>query len=239
MNIQDITITIIIKKGDIMKEIDSIEFVQYSKTEEILNTITHIIGAVLAIVATILCVNKSISLNRFDYLWIGLVYCLSMLTVFTCSSIYHALPRSRAKKVMRIIDYTAIYLMLMGTITPYMLLSVAEINYNLGWTLFTICLFATVISIILTLTAFSKTKAIRMVLYIVIGFCAFSSLFIIGDKVDPVGIKYVLAGNGTYILGLILFAIGSKKQYFHTVFHILVIVGAVIHYMNLYNYVFA
>ena len=139
---------------------------------------------------------------------------------------------------MRMIDYTAIYFMLMGTITPYMLLSVVNVNYTLGWTLFLICLVATVVSIILTLTSFSKTKAIRMVLYIVIGFCAFSSLFVIGDRVDPVGVKYVLAGNGAYIMGLILFAIGAKKKYFHTIFHIFVIIGATIHFINLYKFVF-
>ncbi len=221
-----------------MKEIDSIEFVKYSKTEEILNCVTHVVGAVLTVIATAFCVTKSMSLGRMDYLGIGLVYCLSMLTVFVCSSVYHGLPLCRAKKVMRMIDYTAIYLMLMGTITPYMLLSVAKINYKLGWILFTICLIATVVSIILTLTSFNKTKAIRMILYIVIGFCAFSSLFVIGDKVDPNGVKLVLLGNGAYILGLLLFAIGAKKPYFHSVFHVLVIVGAAIHYLNLYLYVF-
>ncbi len=221
-----------------MKEIDKIEFINYTKTEEKLNTVSHIFGAVLAIIATIITIIRSVSLDRMDYLAIGLVYCLSMLLVFTCSSIYHGLPRSRVKKFMRMVDYTAIYFMLMGTITPYMLLSVVNVNYTLGWTLFLICLVATVISIILTLTAFSKTKAIRMILYIVIGFCAFSSLFVIGDKVDPIGVKYVLAGNGAYILGLILFAIGAKKKYFHTIFHIAVIVGATIHFLNLYKYVF-
>jgi hemolysin III len=221
-----------------MKEIDKIEFINYTKTEELLNTISHVFGAILSVVATILCVIRSNALDRPDYLAIGLVYCLSMLLVFVCSSVYHGLPLSRAKKVMRMIDYTAIYFMLMGTITPYMLLSVVNVNYKLGWGLFITCLVATVISIILTLTAFSKTKAIRMILYVVIGFCAFSSLFVIGDKVDPVGVKYVLAGNGTYISGLILFAIGAKKKYFHTIFHIFVIIGAAIHFINLYKYVF-
>ncbi len=221
-----------------MKNLDSIKLVDYTKGEEIANVISHVIGAVLALVATILCVKKSLLLNRLDYVAIGLVYCLSMLTVFTCSSIYHALPRNNAKKMMRVVDYTAIYLMLIGTITPYMLLSVANVDYTLGWTLFIICLVATVISVILTLTSFTKTKAIRMVLYVVIGFCAFSSLFIIGDKVDPIGVKYVLLGNGAYIIGLVLFAIGSKKKYFHSVFHVFVMLGAVIHFINLYLYVF-
>ena len=221
-----------------MKNLESIEFVRYTKTEEILNSVTHVFGAVLALVASFLCAQRSISLNRWDYLVIGLAYCVSMLIVFVCSSVYHGLPLSNAKKMMRVVDYTAIYFMLMGTITPYMLLSVATINHTLGWTLFLICLVATVVSIILTLTSFSKTKAIRMVLYIVIGFCAFSSLFVIGDKVDPVGVKYVLAGNGAYVLGLILFAIGAKKKYFHTIFHIFVIIGAAIHFINLYKYVF-
>lgn len=221
-----------------MKNFESVEFVNYTKREEQLNTATHILGAILAVIASFLCVQRAFLFGRMDYLAIGLVYCLSMLVVFVCSSIYHGLPLCNAKKVMRVVDYTAIYFMLMGTITPYMLLSVAVINYTLGWTLFLICLVATVVSIILTLTAFTKTKAIRMVLYIVIGLCAFSSLFIIGDKVDPVGVKYVLAGNGAYIVGLILFAIGSKKKYFHTIFHIFVIIGAAIHFINLYKFVF-
>ncbi len=221
-----------------MKEIDLIEFVKYTKTEEKLNTITHIFGALLTLFATVFCVVRATKLGRTDYLVIGLVYCLSMLTVFVCSSVYHGLPLCKAKKVMRMIDYTAIYFMLMGTITPYMLLSVAKINRKLGLTLFTICLIATVISIILTLTSFNKTKSLRMILYIVIGLCAFSSLFIIGDKVEPDAVKLVLSGNGAYISGLILFGIGAKKPYFHTVFHILVILGAAIHFINLYLYVF-
>jgi hemolysin III len=221
-----------------VKNLESIEFVKYTKTEEILNSVTHVFGAALALVASFLCAQRSISLNRWDYLVIGLAYCVSMLIVFVCSSVYHGLPLSNAKKMMRVVDYTAIYFMLMGTITPYMLLSVATINHTLGWALFLICLVATVISIILTLTSFSKTKAIRMVLYIVIGFCAFSSLFVIGDKVDPVGVKYVLAGNGAYVIGLALFAIGAKKKYFHTIFHVFVIIGAAIHFINLYKYVF-
>ena len=221
-----------------MKNFESVEFVNYTKREEQLNTATHILGAILSVIASFLCVQRAFLFGRMDYLAIGLAYCLSMLVVFVCSSIYHGLPLCNAKKVMRVVDYTAIYFMLMGTITPYMLLSVAVINYTLGWTLFLICLVATIVSIILTLTAFTKTKAIRMVLYIVIGLCAFSSLFIIGDKVDPVGVKYVLAGNGAYIVGLILFAIGSKKKYFHTIFHIFVIIGATIHFINLYKFVF-
>ncbi len=221
-----------------MKNLESIEFVKYTKTEEILNSVTHIFGAILTLIASFLCVERSLSLHRWDYLTIGLAYCISMLIVFICSSVYHGLPLSNAKKMMRVVDYTAIYFMLMGTITPYMLLSVAVINYTLGWMLFLICLVATIVSIILTLTSFSKTKAIRMILYIVIGLCAFSSLFVIGDKVDPVGVKYVLAGNGVYVVGLILFAIGAKKKYFHTVFHIFVILGAAIHFINLYKYVF-
>ena len=221
-----------------MNNLDSIEFVKYTKTEEILNSATHIFGAILAFVASVMCVNRSLSLHRWDYLAIGLVYCFSMLIVFICSSVYHGLPLCNAKKVMRVVDYTAIYFMLMGTITPYMLLSVTKINHTLGWLLFIICLVATIVSITLTLTSFSKTKAVRMVLYIVIGFCAFSSLFIIGDKVDPVGVKYVLAGNGAYIVGLILFAIGAKKKYFHTIFHIFVIIGAAIHFINLYKFIF-
>ena len=88
------------------------------------------------------------------------------------------------------------------------------------------------------MTSLNKTKAIRMILYIVIGMCAFSSLFVIGDRVDPTGVKYVLLGNGAYILALVLFAIGAKKPYFHTIFHILVIVGAAIHYINLLQKVF-
>lgn len=221
-----------------MKKIDAIELVKYSKTEEILNSATHIFGAVITFIATIICVNHSLSLERTDYLVIGLIYCLSMLTVFVCSAVYHGLPPCRAKKVMRVIDYTSIYLMLMGTITPYMLLSVAKVNYKLGWILFTVCLVATVISIFLTLTTFSKTKAIRMILYIVIGLCAFSSIFVVGNKVDPNGVRLVIAGNGAYIIGLTLFAVGVKRPYFHTAFHILVIFGALIHYVNLYQYVF-
>lgn len=221
-----------------MNNIDSIQFANYSEKEELLNTTTHIFGAILTLIATVLCVIRSVSLERTDYLLVSLIYCTSMLIVYVCSSVYHALSMNRAKKLMRIVDHSAIYLMIVGTITPYMTIAVARVNHTLAYTLLAVCWLATIISIVLTVTSFNKTKVIRMILYIVIGACAFSSLFVTGDKFDPRGVFFVVAGCIAYILGVILYGVGKKKPYFHAVFHIFVILGSLLHFLGLYLYVF-
>lgn len=221
-----------------MSRLDSIKLVDYSRKEDWVNSITHIIGAVFALVVTILCVARGITLNRVDYVVLSLIYGITMLSVFVCSSVYHGLRPNKAKKVMRVVDHAMINFMIVGTITPYMVLAVAPLNPIMGWTLLIACWVAAITAVVITFTLFNKTKVIQMVLYMVIGWSSFMTVFVLWKHFSKDAIFLMVTGGIAYTIGAILYGIGRKKRYIHAVFHIFIILGAVLHFLGLYLYVF-
>ena len=224
--------------GDIMSRLDSIKLVDYSRKEDWVNSITHIIGAVFALVVTVLCVARGITLNRVDYVVLSLIYGITMLSVFVCSSVYHGLRPNKAKKVMRVVDHAMINFMIVGTITPYMVLAVAPLNPIMGWTLLIACWVAAITAVVITFTLFNKTKVIQMVLYMVIGWSSFMTVFVLWKHFSKDAIFLMVTGGIAYTIGAILYGIGRKKKYIHAVFHIFIILGAFLHFLGLYLYVF-
>ena len=221
-----------------MSRLDSIKLVDYSRKEDWVNSITHIIGAVFALVVTVLCVARGITLNRVDYVVLSLIYGITMISVFVCSSVYHGLRPNNAKKVMRVVDHAMINFMIVGTITPYMVLAVAPINPIMGWTLLIACWVAAITAVVITFTLFNKTKVIQMVLYMVIGWSSFMTVFVLWKHFSKDAIFLMVTGGIAYTIGAILYGIGRKKKYIHAVFHIFIILGAFLHFLGLYLYVF-
>ena len=221
-----------------MSRLDSIKLVDYSRKEDWVNSITHIIGAVFALVVTVLCIARGITLNRVDYVVLSLIYGITMLSVFVCSSVYHGLRPNNAKKVMRVVDHAMINFMIVGTITPYMVLAVAPINPIMGWTLLIACWVASITAVVITFTLFNKTKVIQMVLYMVIGWSSFMTVFVLWKHFSKDAIFLMVTGGIAYTIGAILYGIGRKKKYIHAVFHIFIILGAFLHFLGLYLYVF-
>ncbi len=221
-----------------MSRLDSIKLVDYSRKEDWVNSITHIIGAVFALVVTVLCVARGITLNRVDYVVLSLIYGITMLSVFVCSSVYHGLRPNKAKKVMRVVDHAMINFMIVGTITPYMVLAVAPLNPIMGWTLLIACWVAAITAVVITFILFNKTKVIQMVLYMVIGWSSFMTVFVLWKHFSKDAIFLMVTGGIAYTIGAILYGIGRKKRYIHAVFHIFIILGAFLHFLGLYLYVF-
>ena len=221
-----------------MSRLDSIKLVDYSRKEDWVNSITHIIGAVFALLVTVLCIARGIELNRFNYVILSLVYGLTMLAVFVCSSVYHALNPGNAKKVMRVVDHAMINFMIVGTITPYMVLAVAPLKPVMAYTLLIACWVAAITAVVITFTLFNKTKVIQMVLYMVIGWSSFMTVFVLWKHFSKAAIFLMVTGGIAYTIGAILYGIGRKKKYIHAVFHIFIIIGAFLHFLGLYMYVF-
>ena len=221
-----------------MSRLDSIKLVDYSRKEDWVNSITHIIGAVFALLVIALCIARGIALNRFDYVILSLIYGVTMLSVFVCSSVYHGLNPGNAKKVMRVVDHAMINFMIVGTITPYMVLAVAPLKPVMAYTLLIACWVAAITAVIITFTLFNKTKVIQMVLYMVIGWSSFMTVFVLWKHFSKDAIFLMVTGGIAYTIGAILYGIGRKKKYIHAIFHIFIILGAFLHFLGLYLYVF-
>lgn len=220
------------------KYLDQVPFVKNSRAEEWVNSISHMVGGGFGVIALAHCVVKAIICRSWWYGITGTLYALTMIAMYTCSAVYHGLYQNDGKKAMRLVDHTMIYFLISGTITPYALVTLREANPKVGWTVFAVAWIITLSATAMVFIAFQKTKAIQMVLYIVEGWMVvvlFKQLYVL---LSPAGFWLLFAGGIAYTLGAIIYGIGSKKTYFHCVFHFFVLAGSILHYLSVFMYVF-
>ncbi|NLL01960.1 MAG: hemolysin III family protein [Mollicutes bacterium] len=211
----------------------------YTKGEEIINMVTHIIGGVIGIIALILCLIFSI-VNHNGYAIAGsLVFGLSMIILYTISSVYHGLsPKiATAKKIFQILDHCTIFILIAGTYTPVLLCSVRIYNSTLAWVLFAIIWVMTAIGIILNSIDLNKFKIFSMICYLAMGWCI---IFTSTDLVKIIGKPATLLlvfGGISYTVGAIFYMFGKKVKYFHSIFHVFVDIGSLLHFLCILLYI--
>ena len=190
-----------------------IELPKYKLSEELMNAISHGVGALLSIVAFILCLIKSDSgLAIFSTFF----YCISSFILYLMSCLYHSFAHNNAKRVFRIMDHCSIYLLIAGTYTPLVLLILPPVN---GWTIFFIVWSLAVLGIVLNAIDLKKFKVISMILYLVMGWCIIFSFKTLWNCMDHMGIMLLLLGGVIYTVGAIIYGIGKKKKYMHSLCH--------------------
>lgn len=201
----------------------------YTKGEEIFNMVSHIVGGGLGIAATaLLVVFAALRSNAYGIVSVA-IFGATMIILYTMSSIYHGLRPNLAKKVFQIIDHCAIYLLIAGTYTPFSLCTLREYNIALGWTVFGIIWGLAALGITLNAIDLKSFKVISMVLYIGMGWCIVFTGKIIFNMLGTGGFLFLLAGGISYTIGAILYGFGRKVKYFHSVFHLFVVTGSILH----------
>lgn len=221
-----------------MGYLDKIKLANYTRSEDWLNSISHMVGGGLSIIALVLCLVRAIVVRRWDYALLGLVYGLTMIAMYSCSSVYHALRPNRGKKAMRMVDHAMIYPMIAGTISPIAVLVIVPVRPALGWAVFGVAWAVVAAAVPITLTLFNKTKVTQMILYLALGWMIIVALRVLLQTFDRTGTLLLVAGGVAYTLGAIIYGIGSKHRYFHSVFHFFVLAGSILHFFALYLYVF-
>lgn len=221
-----------------MGYLDKIKLANYSRREDWLNSISHMVGGGLSVVALVLCLVRAVLARRWDYAVLGLVYGLTMIAMYSCSSVYHALRPNRGKRAMRLVDHAMIYPMIAGTLTPLAVLVIVPARPVLGWVLVGVAWAVVAAAVPITLTLFNKTKITQMVLYLALGWMVIVAVKTLWAHFDRTGMWLLVSGGLAYTLGAALYGIGAKKPYFHSVFHFFVLAGSVLHFFSLYLYVF-
>ena len=171
-----------------MAYLDKVKLADYTRKEDWLNSISHMVGGGLSIVALLMCCIKSIILRRWDYLLLSFIYGITMIAMYSCSSVYHALRPNNGKKVMRMIDHSMIYPMIAGTITPFALLVIKPVKPVLGWVIFAVAWVVVATMIPLTLTIFEKTKGIDVVMYLALGWLIIISIKTLWEVFSRTGV---------------------------------------------------
>lgn len=211
----------------------------YTRGEEIFNMVSHIVGGGLGIIICALCVIKSF-LNHDAYQITGsFIYGISMVVLYTMSSVYHGLKHETAKKVLQVIDHCAVFILISGTYTPIALTSLREYNTALGWIVFGVVWGVSALGITLNAIDLKKYNVFSIICYLAQGWCIIftgkAAIAAIGTK----GFYWLLAGGIAYTVGAVLYGIAGKKtvRYMHSVFHIFVVLGSLLQFVAILLYV--
>lgn len=207
----------------------------YTLGEEIANSTTHGIGAVFAIVAIILMIIKAVSHQQNALaIIIVILYGLFMFMTYIISTVYHGLsPKLEAKKVFRVIDHCDIYMFILGTITPVALLGIKGWQ---GWTLFALSVVINVAGLILTAIDVDKYTKLSVVLHLLSGWAVLMFTKTIIRVLNPNCLYFILAGGVAYTIGAVLYLLGKKHRYIHSVFHVFILMGSVLQWLGVYLY---
>ena len=210
----------------------------YSAAEETMNLVTHIVGGGIGILALLGCVIRGILAHSAIAVVSGAVYGTSMILLYTMSSIYHGLKPCNGKKVMQILDHCAIYLLIAGTYTPVVLVAIRPMYPLLGWGLFAFQWAAAALAVTLTAIDLKKYNVFSMICYIGTGWAILPFIAQVRSVLTDSGFLYLLWGGILYSLGAILYGIGSRRKWFHSLFHIFVVFGSVLQFVSIFFYVF-
>jgi len=209
----------------------------YTRKEEIVNMITHIVGGAFGIVALALCVIFS-ALHRDPWAVVGsAIYGASLIVLYTMSSIYHGLVSEMGKKVMQVLDHCTIYFLIGGTYTPIVLCSIRRESPAWGWTLFGIVWGLAVIGSTFSAIDHKKFSKLNMIIYIGMGWCVVIAAKVIINAVAVPGLIWLLSGGVAYTIGAVLYGIGKKRRYIHSVFHVFCLIGSLCQFVCIFFYV--
>jgi len=215
---------------------------RYTKGEEIFNAVSHIVAASLVLVGLIVgVVLASLGGSSAWAIVSFIVYCVCAMLAFIASSIYHFLRQNRAKRLFRIFDHCAIFLLIAGTYTPICLVILRDVG-AWGWTLFGILWFMAIVGIVLK-SLFMNNKLVTrigMITYLVMGWCAVIAIYPLLGALHPNGFWLLVAGGIVYTLGAVVYLLGKvkkRRRYIHSVWHLFVLVASILHYFAILFYV--
>ncbi|WP_419153416.1 PAQR family membrane homeostasis protein TrhA [Vibrio maritimus] len=206
----------------------------YSLREEWANSVTHGIGVILSIIGLIMLLQRSLAAGA-DVMTITSMslYGGSMITLFLASTLYHSIPNPSSKRWLKTFDHCAIFLLIAGSYTPFMLVS---LRTPLAVGLMIVIWALAVIGIIMKLFFVYRYKRASLITYLVMGWLSLIVIYQLAKHLDPSGLILLAAGGAIYTLGVVFYA-NKRIPYNHAIWHLFVLGGAACHFFAVYRYV--
>ena len=200
--------------------------------EETLNSSSHGIAAIASIIGLIALILKS---SKQEWiLFSAIVYGVSLIILYTASTLYHWLRNEKIKHVFRIIDHCSIFILIAGTYTPILLISIGG---STGWWFFGIQWTLVLIGIVFKLFHTGKYESISVLIYILMGWMVVFKWDYLTNVISDSTFNLLLTGGIIYTIGIFFYLLDSKIKYFHFVWHLFVITGSILHYIVIFKYV--
>lgn len=210
----------------------------YTKGEEIFNMTSHIVGAVLGIVATVLCVAFATIHDNIYGIVSGAIYGCTMIILYTMSSIYHGLsPKTYSKKVFQVLDHCSIFLLIAGSYTPFALCTIRQYDAITGWVVFGVIWLLAIIGIVLNSIDIKKFKVFSMICYLLMGWCIIVKANLLPQLLGINGLVLLLTGGIAYTVGAVVYGLGKKYKYAHSIFHLFILLGSLLQFLCILLYV--
>lgn len=205
----------------------------YSLREEIVHSATHGLGIVLSIAGLVALVLVARRSGEVRNIAASVIYGGTLVLLYLTSTLYHSIPYPRAKRVLKVLDHSAIYLLIAGTYTPFTLIS---LRGGWGWTLFGLVWGMALLGIILKVAAIGRFRWLSIALYLGMGWMVVVALEPLVESVAMGGVRLLVLGGVSYSLG-VLFYVWRRLPYHHAVWHLFVLAGSVLHFFAVLLYV--
>ncbi|MBR6761768.1 MAG: hemolysin III family protein [Oscillospiraceae bacterium] len=210
---------------------------RYSRGEELMNMITHIVGASVGVLILVFGVLIGAS-HRDPWAIVSAgIYGFATISLFTVSSVYHGLNDGMAKRVMQVIDHCTIYFLIAGTYTPILLAGIREMNPAIAWVVFGVEWGCACTAAVFTAIDLKKYAKLSMICYLAMGWAVVAVLKPTITVLTMVGFWWLLGGGICYTVGAVLYGIGKKRPYFHSIFHMFVNAGSFLQAIAILCYV--
>lgn len=194
--------------------------------EEVANTISHGIGALLAAAGAVPLIAKGIMAGSVKAEVSLAFYAFTLVLLYTASAVYHGVKRPELKRILRVMDHCSIFLLILGTYVP---LSLLVVGGRTGWALFLTNTALAVVGITLNAISLTRFDKISLVLYALMGWLVILALRTILQVLAPAGVALLVAGGVAYTAGIWFYK--SQRKYSHFVWHLFVLAGSVLHYL--------
>ena len=198
-----------------------------SRGEEIANSFSHGLGLVAAVLATPFLIQHAVRQGDAGFIVGASIFAATMVLLYLASTLYHALPVGRAKRVFRVIEHSAIFLLIAGTYTPFTL---GVLRGAWGWTLLGLVWSLAAAGVLLKALNRMSHPILSTGLYLLMGWLIVIAAQPLSARIPISGLLWLIAGGLAYTLGVIFFALDSRLRYGHFIWHLFVMAGTTCHY---------
>jgi len=206
---------------------------EQSPREEIANGISHAVGLVAALLGTPFLIMHAARTGDGQFIAGTSVFSASIIFLYLASTLYHSLPMGKAKRAFRVVEHSAIFLLIAGTYTPFTL---GVLRGAWGWTLFGVVWGLAAVGVALKAFYKASQPIVFTSLYLLMGWVVVIAIEPLLARVPTAGLLWLVAGGLSYTVGVAFFATDSRLQYGHFVWHLFVIAGTVCHYFAVLGY---
>lgn len=198
------------------------------------SSITHLTGAALALMGAVVLISMAANEGNLYKIISFSIYGLTLFWLYLVSTLYHSL-RGRAKRIFRVLDHQAIYLLIAGTYTPFTLVT---LRGPWGWTLFGVVWGLAVLGMIVdALHSRNARRILPVAIYVLMGWLVLAALEPLIEALPGAGLGWLVAGGLFYTVGIVFYALDGKLRHAHGIWHLFVLAGSTSHFLAILLYV--